>query len=719
MPKHPQTKPHQSFRSGKPGRGRGAIAALALGLVGLAGWVWWQVRLPDAPPPRNVLLITIDTLRADALGAYGNTTASTPLLDRLAGGGVRFATARAHNVLTLPSHANILTGKLPTEHGVRDNAGFRLAAAQATLATILSARGFRTGAFISAFPLDSRFGLARGFDVYDDGFVDAAPRPAFLEQERRGVDTVAAAARWIGSQASGAAPWFVWVHLYEPHFPYVPPEPFATRFRSNPYAGEVAATDAALAPLLQPILDAAAIDTLVVVTSDHGESLGDHGEATHGIFAYEAGLRVPLIFYYPPRLRPRVVEADVSHVDVLPMVLDALGQPAIEGLRGQTLAEVESGRDPRVTYFEALSGSLNRGWAPLTGVVARGMKYIDLPIPELYDLRADAAERENLAASRPQDVEVRRTLLKMFGGGEAARADETPEVVERLRALGYVAATAAARKTYGEADDPKRVIGVENTLQEIVGLYLEGRLQEAVTRARALAASRPDMRVALLQLAHLERESGDLPAAIAALRKSLAAHPGDSESASLLGAYLTAANQPRDAAAVLQPFAAAADADVQVLVALSLAQARAGDVDAARTTIARAIAGDPSSPNLQITAGTIELMGSALPAARRAFEQAVALNPDSARAHSSLAAVAAEEGRRDESLTHWRRALALDSKEAPALLGIGLSLVRRGRPGEAQPYIQLFADAAPPEYAADVARARAWLAANGGKMTPR
>jgi Flp pilus assembly protein TadD len=210
-----------------------------------------------------------------------------------------------------------------------------------------------------------------------------------------------------------------------------------------------------------------------------------------------------------------------------------------------------------------------------------------------------------------------------------------------------------------------------------------------------------------------------LPAAIAALRKSLAAHPGDSESASLLGAYLTAANQPREAVDVLQPFAAAADADVQVLVALSLAQARAGDIGAARETIARAIAGDPSSSHLEITAGTIELMGSALPAAGQAFRRALTLNPGSARAHSSLAAVAAEEGRHDESLTHWRRALALDAKEASALLGVGLSLVRRGRVGEAQPYIQLFADAAPPSHAADVARARAWLAANGGKMAPR
>jgi arylsulfatase A-like enzyme/Tfp pilus assembly protein PilF len=685
------------------------LAGLALTVVcALVAWGAWR---PRGALPRHVLLVTIDTLRADAVGAYGGSSAATPLIDRLAAGGVRFATARAHNVLTLPSHANILTGRLPPDHGVRDNAGFRLTASQATLATMLKGLGYRTGAFISAFPLDSRFGLARGFDIYDDGFVDAAPRPAFLEQERRGAETVAAAVRWIDARRKDGGPWFAWVHLYEPHYPYAPPEPYASRFKADPYRGEVAATDAALAPLLQPILDAGgASDTLVVLTSDHGESLGDHGEATHGIFAYEAGLRVPLIVHYPPRLGARVVEAEAAHVDVVPMILDAIGQRPVEGLRGRTIAALERRRsDEAVTYFEALSGTLNRGWAPLSGVVSKGMKYIDLPIPELYDLGADPAERQNLAPSRPQEVDERRALLRMFGGGDVTRADETPDVRERLRALGYVSSTAPAKQVYTDADDPKRLIGIENELQEIVGLYLQGRLRDALARARALVGERPAMRIALLQLAHLQREAGELEPAIATLRQSLAAHPGDAESASLLGAYLTAANQPRDAVELLQPFAAAPDADVQVLVALSLAQARAGSFAAARDVIGRASAADPSNTNLLVTAGTVDLMAGERAQARQAFEKALSLNPDLARAHSSLAALAAEEGRRDESLAHWRRALALDANEAPALLAVGLSLVRRARPDEGRAYIALFAELASPRYAEDVARARAWL----------
>ncbi len=352
-------RPTRSRSPGRQTRPGIPVALLAIASVLAAGAGWW-IYSRDAPGrslPRNVLLITIDTLRADALGAYGNASAATPWMDRLAAGGVRFRTARAHNVLTLPSHASILTGRLPPDHGVRDNAGFRLAGSEATLATRLKARGFHTGAFISAFPLDSRFGLSRGFDVYDDAFVDTAARPAFLEQERAGAETVAAARRWLDERRTKAESWFGWVHLYEPHYPYAAPEPYASRYPNDAYAGEVAATDAALGPLLQPILDAgAATDTLVILTSDHGESLGDHGEATHGIFAYEATLRVPLVLYYPPLLAPSVIDTTATHADIVPMVLETLGMPPAAGLRGHSLPDLA--RQPADDRVMLLRGAL-------------------------------------------------------------------------------------------------------------------------------------------------------------------------------------------------------------------------------------------------------------------------------------------------------------------------------------------------------------------------
>ena len=264
----------------------------------------------------RVLLVTVDTLRADALGAYGRAGAETPWMDRLAAEGVRFAEARAQNVVTLPSHANILSGRYPPDHGVRDNSGFRFPAGQETLATVLKAQGYRTGAFVSAFPLDSRFGLDRGFDVYDDRFANVDTHTAFEMEERSGPETVALARDWI--RAQGDSPWLCWVHLYEPHFPYAPPAPLRERFAAAPYQGEVAAADAALGPLLEDVLVGGDRSALVVLTADHGESLGEHGEPTHGIFAYEATLRVPLVLHAPRILRPRVVREPVRHVDVLP-----------------------------------------------------------------------------------------------------------------------------------------------------------------------------------------------------------------------------------------------------------------------------------------------------------------------------------------------------------------------------------------------------------------
>ena len=284
-----------------------ALLAVGFLLVGVAAFALLRSRgVVRREAGLDVLLITIDTLRADALGGYGNTKVETPWIDRLAAQGVRFEQAHAQSVVTLPSHANILSGLYPLDHGIRDNAGFRFPAGKDTLATPLKARGYRTGAFVSAFPLDSRFGLDRGFDVYDDRFTNVDTHTAFVIEERRGSETVSVARQWIAAQGEG--PFFCWVHLYDPHFPYDPPQPFDSRFAGDLYHGEVSAADAALGPLPEPLLrDGRTGHTLVVLTSDHGESLGEHGERTHGIFVYEATLHVPLILFAPRLFGPRVV----------------------------------------------------------------------------------------------------------------------------------------------------------------------------------------------------------------------------------------------------------------------------------------------------------------------------------------------------------------------------------------------------------------------------
>jgi arylsulfatase A-like enzyme/Flp pilus assembly protein TadD len=668
----------------------------------------------SVPPqrPTHVLLITVDTLRADAIGAYGDKGGATPHLDRLAAAGVRFDRAHAHNVVTLPSHANILSGRYPIDHGVRDNAGFRFPASLDTAATILKSRGYRTGAFISAFPLDSRFGLARGFDVYDDGFVDATPRPAFLEQERKGSETVGRAVKW--RQAQGSEPTFSWVHVYEPHFPYRPPEPFAARFRSDPYEGEVAAVDAELAPLIDPILDAGPdARTLVIVTADHGESLGEHGEATHGIFAYEATLRVPLIVYAPQLLGPRVVSSLARHVDVLPTILDAVGVDIPTDLRGQSLLPVARGEPDKIevdSYFEALSASLNRGWAPLTGIMRGTLKYIDLPVPELYDEAADPGDTHNVIDARTDQRDALRAARMQFQRRTGASVEETADTRERLRSLGYASGGATPRASFTAADDPKNLISLDTHLQNIVGKYMNGDVEGALIDARAFARAHPAMPLAFMELGHLERESGNMDAAIGAMRRALRLRPGSADTAALLGAYLTQANKAQDAVAVLQPFAAQSDPELEVLVALAIAQARTGQPDAALETLSRAREQAPNNAMVLVDVGTVNMMAGRRDAARRAFEEAVAQQPDTARAYSSLAALDAEAGRTDAALAGWRRAVALDPAEYGPLFATGVSLARAGRAADARAYLDLITSSAPADrYGPQIAQARAWL----------
>ena len=290
-------------------RSKTALAGIGVGLALVALAAWWALRTPavaiDVNADRNVLLVTIDTLRADALGSYGGR-ASTPNLDRLAARGARFAFAHAHAVVTLPSHASILTGRYPYEHGIRDNTGYRLAETQATAATRLKAQGFATAAFIGGFPLDRRFGLGVGFDTYDDDLGSTRSSASALgneeERERRADAVVASALEWIGKQSGK---WFVWVHVYDPHVTYDPPAEWKARFPTEPYLGEVSWTDSALGVLFDRVATHTR-PTLTIVTSDHGEGLGDHGELTHGVFAYESVLKVPLIVSElgPPAAQP-------------------------------------------------------------------------------------------------------------------------------------------------------------------------------------------------------------------------------------------------------------------------------------------------------------------------------------------------------------------------------------------------------------------------------
>src|SRR5262245_53562190 len=644
----------------------------------------------------NVLLITIDTLRADAVGSYGNAQVQTPWLDRLSAGGVRFSRALAHNVVTLPSHSNILSGKYPFAHGVRENSGFRFPADAATLATVLKERGYRTGAFVSAFPLDVRFGLERGFDVYDDRYGKGVERRAFREPERAGPATVAAALDWISGGAGGAGraggagapqPWFAWVHLYEPHFPYAPPEPLATQYRSAPYLGDVSAADAALAPLLSPIVNQGSDGrTLVVVTADHGESLGDHGEQTHGLFAYEATLRVPLILYQPRLLTPKVVDDTVGHVDIFPTVLDVLGIEAPRGLDGTSLLPVVSGqRRSTPLYFEALSASLNRGWAPLSGVVDGSLKYIDLPIPELYDLSNDPSESNNLVAARTADVARLRAALDRFRSADRgpARVAESAETRERLRSLGYLSGSAAPKARYTEADDPKRLVALDRDADEMITRYLRGDLSGAIALGERIVRQRPDMAVSWSHLAFLYSEAGDRGNAVRSIRRALELNPNAPDVVSLFGAYLTEAGEAKEAVARLEPYARTAKPDFDVLIAYGVALASVGRAEEALSVFEQARTLDATNGLPSANIGTLYLMKGDSDRARAAFNEALSTDPSLARAHNGLGVVAAQRGSYEEAARQWTKASELDPRDYQVLYNLGDVLIKLNRPAEA------------------------------------
>ena len=700
---------------------RAAITGLALlGLVVAgAGAAAYRVRSRGAQadfrtiPRQNVLLITIDTLRADALGSYGGP-AATPNLDRLARQGVRYDFAHAHAVVTLPSHASILTGRYPFEHGVHDNSGYRLAAGTQTIATLLKASGYHTAAFIGGFPLNARFGLTRGFDVYDDRMGESHGPIEFALPERRADVVIAAAQAWIRAQPDQ---WFAWVHLFDAHAPYAPPAPFDRQYGDRPYYGEVAYVDHALKPLLDEV-QTETRPTFIVVTADHGEALGDHGEATHGLFAYESTLRVPLILaqHIPgkaAREREEASQVPVRHVDLLPTILSAVGVAGPTGLPGRTLlpgSNTESDA-ASTSYFEAMSASLNRGWAPLQGVLAGREKFISLPIAELYNLSSDRGETTNLADREPQH---RRVMEARLNGWHASaggrRAVEDPETVARLRSLGYAAGGNTKKDRYTEDDDPKRLIDVDSAIHRGIGLFEQGHPAEAIDTYRQILARRPDLAVAVSHLAFLYWSQGDTQSAVGTLQRALSAGVVQSGIPSQLGVYLAETGSAKAALPLLQT-ATADQSDLDALNALGIAYGHLGQAARALESFRAILQIDPQNAPAYQNIASIEVQRGHIAAAREALDHALAIDPRSARAHTGLGVVQLREGQRGAAIESWRRAVALDPSDYDARFNLANELVNDRQLVAARPYLERFVRSAPAaQYGRDIRRFEALLA---------
>ena len=458
-------------------------------------------------PPLSAVLITLDTTNRDALGCFGQALPLTPSLDRLAREGIAFDQARSVAPITLPAHASMLTGLVPLRHGVRDNALAPLAREAETLAERLAGVGFRSAAFVSAVVLAAPYGLDQGFDAYDAPRGSQGSATAHM-LERTASATVSAASDWLRARER-ARPFFLWVHGFEPHEPYAPAPEFLERAQGNPYLGEVAALDHALGELLRVLDEEHGLERLVVIVSgDHGEMLGEHGERTHSVLCYERALRVPLIVRLPGRARAgeRVASA-VSVADVMPTFLDALGLPVPAGLDGRSLLAPDPRRG---TYFESYTGYLNYGWSPITGWVDAGAKYLHGTVAELFDPSRDPAERENVHDARPAEAERLRAALREIcalprlerGAGEvlgdALRGD--------VEALGYAGAAPGA-STFPEPLADTGLPDARTRMDELERFYRavlrhnNGKVMEAIEDLTELTRASPRNVTALNVLA--------------------------------------------------------------------------------------------------------------------------------------------------------------------------------------------------------------------------
>lgn len=674
--------------------------------------------LPALPAPLaaassrpDIVLITIDTLRADALGFAGNRRVATPNLDRLAATGRFFTSAHAHNVVTLPSHANLLTGLYPFEHGVRENSGFLLPPAVPTLATILQGAGYKTGAFVSGFPLESRFGLARGFDVYDDRFATALRGEEFGLPERRGDHTVAAALAWW--QGAASAPRFLWLHLFDPHAPYAPPEPWASRYRDEPYLGEVAAVDAYLAPLLQPLLAGRGRPALIALTADHGESLGEHGEATHGLFAYEATLKVPLVLW-GAGVKPGRDDRPARHVDVFPTLLEGAGVapppvPGIAARPGRSLLS-STGADTEVeTYFESLSAALNRGWAPLRGLLRGGRKWIELPLPELYDLPSDPAESRNLVDEERRAARALAAAMPAASAWPPVRGQVRAEDIAQLAALGYVADNAPLRTRFGPEDDPKNLLALDQKILATIDAYSRGQLAEALTLARQIVAARPSMSLGRSLLAQTLLESGQRAEALEVMQRARTEGAASDSLLRQLGLTLAENGKTAEARELLAPLAAAGDRDARAHLALALSEG--GDQAAAAVELAALLAADSGDVRALELSSLVALRRGRFAEAQKAASAATLLAPGSARAHNNLGVALFQLGNKAAAVDAWQKAVELDEQLFDAWWNLGVQAKKLGRPEQARQALTVFAQKAPrARYAADIDEARRLLA---------
>ena len=509
-----------------------AVSVISLAAMALAAWAWWHARTSrtetiDGP----IILISVDTLRADHLPIYGYRHVDTPGIDALARDGVVFEKAWTHSPLTLPAHTSILSGRLPFEHGVRDNIGFVVSPQLPLLPSLLKPAGYSSAGVVSAYVLRSETGIGHGFDLFDSRMPPASPEMSFGQVQRDGAESVKIAADWVARQASSR--YFLFLHLYEPHKPYTPPARYS---RYAPYDGEIAYADELVGRLIELLKARGEYDrALIVFLSDHGEGLGDHGEDEHGIFLYTETTHVPLVMKLPgSRDAGRRVGVPVQHIDLVPTILDLAGAPALPGLRGRSLRPLLTSTQPIPEvgiYAESLYPRYHFGWSELYALTDSRYRFVKAPRRELYDLATDAGERANLIDQRGSTVAGMQAALDQLISGRSVTmpGSISREDLERLQALGYVGSQSSvpAQVAGDVLPDPKDKVETLETYRRAVGLAGERRYAEAIPLLRKVVSENPGMGDVWLQLAMLQVRAGQMPQALAAYQRFVELHPSD------------------------------------------------------------------------------------------------------------------------------------------------------------------------------------------------
>ena len=646
----------------------GARAALALATLLAAVGCRGNGEPPEteAFPGAPIVLISIDTLRSDRLPAYGYPAVETPAIDALRRDAILFERAYSHVPLTLPSHASILTGLLPPAHGVRDNIGYRLeTAGKPWLPRELRELGYATGAAVSAYVLNGKLGLAESFDFYEDGFAAAGPATQPMggagvgAVQRPGLETLERARGWLRSVAG--QPFFFFFHVYEPHTPYEPPPPFAAAYADRPYDGEIAAADRAVGELAAE-LERLGVwdDAVVVLLSDHGEGLGDHGEEEHGVLLYREAIQVPLLLKLPGGRRAgTTVAAPAQLADLFPTLVALAGGTPPADLPGRSLLAAGD-PEPRAIYAETFYPRLHFGWSELASLVEDRLHYVEGPAPELFDLIADPREAENLLESERRAYARLRDRLAAIDRTLAPPAEVTdPEERAALAALGYVGATAGG-VPQGPLPNPREKLPALATLKAGFRHYAREEWGEAAAAFRRAVADNPRLLDGWEFLGTSLQKSGRCAEAVPAFREALKLSDRSPHLAVSAALCLLGLERPQEALEILRAELVRNPDYLHARLLESRALLVLGRPDEALAAAERAVERAPGDADAVYQRGVVAMARRDLAAAERDLRQAIALAPAHTAAMSDLAVLLDAQGRRAEARRLLERVIAIN-----------------------------------------------------------